>query len=93
MLGAFDRRERMVAQSARTWAKTGVVPGRAATASIGAPWQKNLLLAHTAREFCWCLIARDKHFHRVRPPVKGLRVEAQFPRRPSIARGNERCYS
>jgi len=87
LLGAFDRRGRIVAPSVAAWAKTGIVLGRATTASIGASWQNDLLLAHTAREFGWTLITRDKDFSRVRPLVRGLRVEAPFPRRPSIARG------
>ena len=86
-LGAFDRCGRIVAPSAAAWAKTGVVLGRAAAASIGASWQNDLLLAHTAREFGWSLITRDKDFSRIRPLVRGLRIEAPFPRRPSIARG------
>ncbi|MEP6620923.1 MAG: type II toxin-antitoxin system VapC family toxin [bacterium] len=87
LLGAFERRGRILAPSASAWSKTGLVLGRAATASIGASWQNDLLLAHTAREFGWTLITRDKDFARVRPLVKGLRIEAPFPRRPSIARG------
>ncbi len=88
LLGAFDRRGRIVAPTAAAWAKTGVVLGRAATASIGASWQNDLLLAHTAREFGWSLITRDKDFNRIRPLVRGLRIETPFPRRPSIARGS-----
>lgn len=93
LLSAFDRHGRIVAPSAAAWAKTGVVLGRAATASIGASWQSDLLLAHTAREFGWSLITRDKKFFRIRPLVRGLRIEAPFPRQPSIARGlyNRRC--
>ena len=93
LLSAFDRHGRIVAPSAAAWAKTGVVLGRAATASIGASWQNDLLLAHTAREFGWSLITRDKKFFRIRPLVRGLRIEAPFPRQPSIARGlyNRRC--
>ena len=87
LLSAFDRHGRIVAPSAAAWAKTGVVLGRAATASIGASWQNDLLLAHTAREFGWSLITRDKNFGRIRPLVRGLRIEAPFPRRPSVARG------
>jgi len=87
LLGAFERRGRILAPSAAAWSKTGLVIGRAATASIGASWQNDLLLAHTAREFGWTLITRDKDFARIRPLVKGLRIEAPFPRRPSIARG------
>ena len=87
LLGAFDRRGRIVAPSAAAWAKTGVVLGRAATASIGASRQNDLLLAHTAREFGWCVITRDKDFSPIRSLVKGLRIEAPFPRRPSSARG------
>jgi len=87
LLGAFDRRGRIVAPSVAAWAKTGIVLGRATTASIGASRQNDLLLAHTAREFGWSLITRDKDFSRIRPLVRGLRVEAAFPRRPSIARG------
>lgn len=87
LLGAFDRRGRIVAPSASAWAKTGLVLGRATTASIGASWQNDLLLAHTAREFGWTLITRDKDFARIRLLVKGLKIEAPFPRRPTIARG------
>lgn len=95
LLGAFERRGRIVAPSAAAWAKTGVVLGRATTASLGASWQNDLLLAHTAREFgWWTLITRDNDFSRIRLLVKGLRIDAPFPRRPSIARGavaNTRC--
>lgn len=87
LLDAFDRRGRIIAPSAVAWAKTGLALGRATTAAIGASWQKNLLLAHTAREFGWTLITRDKDFTRIRPLVKGLKIEAPFPRRPTIARG------
>ena len=87
LLGAFERRGRILAPSAAAWEKTGLVLGRAATASIGASWQNDLLLAHTAREFGWTLITRDKDFVRIRPLVKGLRIEAPFPRRPNTARG------
>lgn len=87
LLDAFDRRGRIVAPSAVAWAKTGLVLGRATTAAIGASWQNDLLLAHTAREFGWTLITRDKDFTRIRLLVKGLKIEAPFPRRPTITRG------
>ncbi|WP_411279863.1 type II toxin-antitoxin system VapC family toxin [Gemmatimonas sp.] len=87
LLGAFERRGRIVAPSVAAWAKTGIVLGRATSAAIGASWQNDLLLAHTAREFGWSLITRDKNFRRIRSLVRGLRVEAPFPRRPTIARG------
>ncbi len=87
LLGAFDRRGRIVAPSAMAWTKSGLVLGRAATASIGASWQNDLLLAHTAREFGWTLITREKDFTRIRPLVKGLQLDVPFPRRPNIARG------
>jgi predicted nucleic acid-binding protein len=87
LLGAFERRGRIIAPSAAAWAKTGGVLGRAAAASIGPTYQNDLLLAHTAREFGWCLVTRDKDFSRIRLLVKGLRVEAPFPRRPTIGRG------
>ena len=87
LLGAFARRGRIVAPSVAAWAKTGLVLARATSASIGVSWQNDLLLAHTAGEFGWSLITRDKDFIRIRPRVKGLRVEASYPRRPTIARG------
>ncbi|MEO7360010.1 MAG: PIN domain-containing protein [Gemmatimonadaceae bacterium] len=87
VLGAFERRGRFVAPSAAAWSKTGLVLDRVDTASIGASWQNDLLLAHTAREFGWTLITRDKNFTRIRAGVKGLRIEAPFPRRPGITRG------
>ena len=87
LLDTFDRRGRIVAPSAVAWAKTGLVLGRATTAALGASWQNDLLLAHTAREFGWTLITRDKDFTRIRLLVKGLKIEAPFPRRPTIARG------
>lgn len=87
LLGAFERRGRIVAPSVAAWAKTGIVLGRATSAAIGASWQNDLLLAHTAREFGWSLITRDKDIRRIRSLVRGLRVEAPFPRRPTIARG------
>jgi len=87
LLGAFERRGRILAPSAAAWSKTGLVLGSRATASIGVSCQNDLLLAHTAREFGWTLITRDEGFTRIRPLVKGLRIEAPFPRRPGIARG------
>ncbi len=87
LLNAFERRDRIVAPSAAAWAKTGLVLGRATTAAIGASWQNDLLLAHTAREFGWTLVTRDKDFTRIRLLVKGLKIEAPVPRRPTVARG------
>ena len=87
LLGAFQRRARIVAPSVAAWTKTGHALGRATTATIGASWQNDLLLAHTAREFGWTLITRDRDFARIRPMVKGLRIEAPFPRRPARPRG------
>lgn len=87
LLGAFERRGRIVAPSAAAWAKTGKVLGRATTASIGASYQNDLLVAHTARELGWCLVTRDRDFSRIRLLVKGLRVEAPFPQRPTTTRG------
>ena len=87
LLGAFERPGRIVAPSTVAWAKTGLVLGRATTASIGASWQNDLLLAHTAREFGWTLITRDKDFTRIRSLIKGLKIAAPFPPRPTIARG------
>ncbi len=87
LLGAFERRGRIVAPSAVAWAKTGLVLGRAATPSIGPSWQNDLLLAHTAREFGWTVITNDKDFTRIRLLLKGLKIAAPFPRRPTIARG------
>lgn len=87
LLGAFERRGRIVAPSAAAWIKTGHLLGRASTASIGASWQNDLLLAHTARELGWTIVTRDKDFTRIRSLIKGLRVEAPYPRRPSAARG------
>lgn len=65
LLGAFERLGRILAPSAAAWGKTGLVLGRAAAASIGASWQNDLLLAHTAREFGWTLVTRDKDFTRI----------------------------
>ena len=86
-LGAFARRGRIVAPSVAAWTKTGNMIGHATTSSIGASWQNDLLLAHTAREFGWSVITRDKDFARIRPLVRGLRVDAPYPRRPSSTRG------
>ena len=74
-LGAFERRGRIVAPSVGAWAKTGVVLVRATAPSIGAARQSDLSLAHTAREFGWTLITR------IRSVVKGLKIDAPFPRR------------
>ena len=87
LLDVFERCGRIVAPSAVAWAKTGVRLGRATTASIGGSWQNDLLLAHTAREFGWTLITRDKEFTRIRVLVKGLKIDAPVPRRPTITRG------
>jgi predicted nucleic acid-binding protein len=87
LLGAFERRGRIVAPSAAAWAKTGNVLGRATTASIGASYQNDLLVAQTARELGWCLVTRDRDFSRIRLLVKGLRFEAPFPQRPTTTRG------
>ena len=83
LLGAFDRRRRVVAPSPEAWTKTGLLLGRLGGHSIGAQWQNDLLIAHTARERGWCVITRDKDFDRIRLHVKGLRVAAPFPRRPT----------
>ena len=87
LLGAFERRGRIVSPNASAWAKTGVVLGRSTTASIGASWQNDLLLAHSAREFGWCIVTRDKDFKRIRTLVKGQQIQASFPRRPTTLRG------
>lgn len=87
LVGAFERRARVIAPSTMAWAKTGAALGRAASAPVGVSWQNDLLLAHTAREFGWCIITRDKDLSRIRSIVKGLRVEAPFPKRPTMARG------
>jgi predicted nucleic acid-binding protein len=84
LLGAFERRGRIVSPSVDAWTKTGVLLGRATTASFGASLQNDLLLAHTAREFGWTLITRDKDFTRIRLLVRGLKIDAPFPRRPNI---------
>lgn len=81
LLGAFSRRGRIVAPSPDAWAKTGLLLGRSAAGAVGAHWQNDLLLAHTARELGWCIITRDKDFSRIRMLVKGLRIEAPYPRR------------
>lgn len=87
LLGAFDRRARIVSPSAAAWSKTGHLLGQASAAPIGASWQNDLLLAHMARELGWTIITRDKDFNRIRPLIRGLRVEAPYPRRPIPARG------
>lgn len=89
LLSAFERRGRIIAPNAAAWAKTGWVLGQATTAAIGHSWQNDLLLAHSARAFGWRVITRDKDFSRIRTLVKGLAVEAPFPRRPTIARDAE----
>jgi len=86
LLGAFERRGRIVAPSISAWSKTGHLLGRSGTTSIGASWQNDVLLAHTAREFGWTIVTRDKDFSRIRALVKGLRVEAPYPRRALTGR-------
>lgn len=83
LLAAFARRGRIIAPSPDAWVKTGVLLGRSGGGAVGALWQNDLLLAHTARELGWCLITRDKDFGRIRTQMKGLRVEAPYPRRPN----------
>jgi len=83
LLGAFDRRGRIIAPSPSAWAKTGLVLGRSGGGAVGALWQNDLLLAHMARELGWCVITRDKDFGRIRTQMKGLRVEPPYPRQPS----------
>jgi predicted nucleic acid-binding protein len=90
LLDAFARRGRIVAPSVTARAKTGLVLGHEAARSIGASWQNDLLLAHTACEFGWNVITRDRDFAGIRPLVKGLRVDAPNPRRPSTSRVNSR---
>lgn len=85
LLDAFDRRGRIVAPSSEAWTKTGLLLGRFGGTTIGASWQNALLLAHTARERGWCVITRDKDFDRIRTHLKGLRVSAPYPRRPTGA--------
>ena len=83
LLGAFDRRGRIIAPSVEAWTKTGLLLGRFGGGSIGAQWQNDLLIAYTARERGWCVITRDKDFERIRLHIRGLRVAAPYPRRPN----------
>ena len=59
------------------------VLGQSGGGTSGALSQNDLLLAHTARELGWCVITRDNDFARIRQQLKGLRVEAPYPRQPT----------
>lgn len=83
LLAAFARRGRIIAPSPSAWVKTGSLLGRSGGVAVGARWQNDLLLAHTARELGWCVITRDKDVGRFRAQMKGLRVEGAYPRRPN----------
>ncbi len=83
LLGAFERRSRIIAPSPEAWAKTGLQRGQSSGGTVGALSQNDLLLAYTARELGWCIITRDTDFRRIRAQVKGLQVQAPYPLRPN----------
>lgn len=83
LLAPFAKRRRIVAPSAAAWAKTGLQLGRESGRPVKRAWQNDLLLAHTARELGWVVITRDQDFTRIRTQIRGLNIDAPFPRRPA----------
>ena len=84
LLAAFARRGRIIAPSSDAWLKTGIVLAQPDGATTGGGLTQNdLLLAHTAREWGWTVITRDRDFVRIRHHVKGLQVGPPYPRQPT----------
>lgn len=81
-LGPFVRRRRIVAPSVAAWHRMGVLRGRLGKTRRGADWQNDVLLACSAREHGWVVISRDADFGGLQLDIRGLRVEAPFPRQP-----------
>lgn len=81
-LGPFVRRGRIVAPSVAAWHRMGVLRGQLDKARHGPDWQNDVLLASTAREHGWVVITRDADLSGLQAAIRGLRVEAPFPRRP-----------
>jgi predicted nucleic acid-binding protein len=82
LLGAFERRGRVVAPSIAAWRRMGALVGQIGAAGLCASRQNDALLATQAREWGWTLITRDRDFETLRPHVSGLKVAAPFPERP-----------
>jgi len=82
LLAPFERRGRIVAPSVTAWQRVGLLRGRESGRRIGTDWQNDLLLASSARELGWVVITRDADFAAIRTHVRGLRIEAPYPRRP-----------
>lgn len=83
LLAAFERRGRIVAPTAGAWLQAGSLLGRLKREGPGESWQNDVLLACSARERGWVVVTRDADVVRLRAEVRGLRVEAPFPKRPS----------
>ncbi|MCC6317141.1 MAG: PIN domain-containing protein [Gemmatimonadaceae bacterium] len=83
LVGAFDRRARIHAPSRRAWHRTGAALGRIGASGVSASRQNDMLLAFQAREVGWMLITRDQDFAALRSVVRGLKVAASFPMRPT----------
>ena len=77
----FRRRGRLAAPSADAWNRSGALLSRADAQAISASRQNDVLLAHQAREYGWCIITRDRDFESLRRQIRGLRVSAPFPSR------------
>lgn len=82
LLGAFERRDRVVAPSTPAWRRMGVIVGQIGPTGLSASRQNDALLAVQAREWGWTLITRDRDFETLRPHVRGLKLSAPFPQRP-----------
>ena len=82
LLGAFERRGRVVAPSIAAWRRMGALVGQIGAAGLSASRQNDALLATQAREWGWTLITRDRDFETLRAHVSGLKVAAPFPERP-----------
>ena len=82
LLGAFERRTRIVAPSEGAWRRTGSLLAVTPPMNAGGSRQNDLLLAAQARESGWTVVTRDRDFEDLRSLIGGLKVVAPFPERP-----------
>lgn len=83
VLAPFERRGRLQAPSVAAWRRAGVLLGQLGPRRAGAGWQNDLLLACMAREHGWVLVTRDRDFRELRGSIRGLQIQAPYPRRSS----------
>jgi predicted nucleic acid-binding protein len=80
-LGPFSRRRRIVAPSERAWYRMGILRGQLGKPRPSPDWQNDALLACSARELGWIVITRDADLRGLQTKIRGLHVEAPYPRR------------